>query len=113
MAELVDAQRSGRCVRKDVGVQLSLPAPDNLMNNLIDLMLPISGNRQAGQPRQPGQSTQAGLAKKKTGSGFQKVPPPPPPPPPIMSGRVFDGRAVIVILIIIMGVFAVLIAIGS
>lgn len=87
--------------------------PSNFMNNLTELFLPVKGDRRPFQPGQPGQSTQADLEKRKKSSVFKEMPSSPSPPPPLDVGRAWGGRAVIMIILIIIGIFAVLIALGS
>jgi len=79
------------------------------MNNLVDIFLPIKGDRQPFQPGQPHQPTQAELEKmkrRKRGDGFGPLPPPQPPPPPVEVGRAWGGRAVMLILVIIIGIIS-------
>lgn len=73
------------------------------MNNLLELFLPIKGDRQPFQPGQPHQLTQAELekARPKYPGGFAPLPKPQLPPPPNDIPKVFNARAVLAIFLLI------------
>ena len=77
------------------------------MKNLIDLLLPIRGDRQPLQPHQPSQA-ELERQKKTAPPAFQFATPPSPPPAPIEPPKSLNERAVpiIILLIIFVIIFA-------